>query len=177
MVVGRTFDPCPAKPPSTISMIFLSYHNYAVFLSNPYTTTHGSESGGALACGTCKSCSRHGFESQVKRASQFKTSLTPVSTTERYFTLSVVCLIVECARRQRKGNSKRNIQIVGGLLGWKWIERAVLQLLHIQKEVELLLLYFLLFIIILTYHNTYTSDCSVDALMRSRMFLCHPIPI
>ena len=44
-----------------------------------------------------------------------------VSTTERHFTLSVVCLIV-------------------GRLGWKWIERSVLQLLLLkQKEVELLL--------------------------------------
>ena len=42
---------------------------------------------------------------------------TSVSTTECYFTLSVVCLIVECSRRQRKGNSK-NIEIVVGRLGW-----------------------------------------------------------
>ena len=34
-----------------------------------------------------------GFESRVKRASQFKKSQTAVPTTERKFTLSVVCLI------------------------------------------------------------------------------------
>ena len=45
-----------------------------------------------------------GFESRVKRASQFKKSQTAVSITERHFTLSVVCLIVECTWRQRKGN-------------------------------------------------------------------------
>ena len=33
-----------------------------------------------------------------------KKSRTTVSTPERYFTLSVVCLVVECATRQRKGN-------------------------------------------------------------------------
>ena len=38
---------------------------------------------------------RHGFESGVKRASQFKNSLTAVSTNECYFILSLVCLIVE----------------------------------------------------------------------------------
>ena len=47
---------------------------------------------------------RPGFESLMKRASQFKKSKTPVSAAERYFTLSVVCLIVESTRRQRKGN-------------------------------------------------------------------------
>ena len=51
---------------------------------------------------------RPGFESRVKRASQFRNSQTAVSTTERYFTLSVVCLIVECTSRQRKGNSKKH---------------------------------------------------------------------
>ena len=35
---------------------------------------------------------------------QFKKSQTALLTTERYFTLSVVCLIVECTWRQRKGN-------------------------------------------------------------------------
>ena len=55
-------------------------------------------------------------------ASQFKKPQTAVSTTERYFPLSVVCLIVECTWRQRKGNYKKNIQIVVGCLGWKWIE-------------------------------------------------------
>ena len=33
-----------------------------------------------------------------------KKSQIAVSTTERYFALSVVSLIVECARRQLKGN-------------------------------------------------------------------------
>ena len=55
-------------------------------------------------------------------ASQFKKSQTAVSTTERYLTLYVVCLILVCTRIQRKGNSKKNIQIVAGrLIGWKWI--------------------------------------------------------
>ena len=65
---------------------------------------HCGGSGSALACGACKSCSRPGFESRVKRASQFKNSQTAVSTIERHFTLSVVSLIVECTKRQRKGN-------------------------------------------------------------------------
>ena len=47
-------------------------------------------------------------ESRVKRASQFIKSQTTVSTIERYFTLSVVCLIVVCARKQSKGNSKKH---------------------------------------------------------------------
>ena len=64
----------------------------------------GYISGGALVCEACKSCQRHEFESRVKWASQFKKSQTAVSTTERYFTHSAVCLIVECARRHRKGN-------------------------------------------------------------------------
>ena len=65
-----------------------------------HTTTHrhGGVSGSPLACGACKSCPRPGFESRVKRASQFKMSQTAVSTTERHFTLSVVCLIVECTK-------------------------------------------------------------------------------
>ena len=37
-----------------------------------------------------------------------KKSQTAVLTTERHFTLLVVCLIVECTRRQRKGNSKKH---------------------------------------------------------------------
>ena len=64
--------------------------------------------GSAQACGACWSCYRPGFESRVKRASQFKTSQTAESNTERYFTLSVVCLIVESTRRHRKGNSKKH---------------------------------------------------------------------
>ena len=69
----------------------------------------------------------------------YNTWLTAVSITQRYFTLSVVCLIVECAWIQRKGNWKNSIQIAEGRLGWKWIERSVLQLLLLkQKEVELL---------------------------------------
>ena len=72
------------------------------------------------------------------RASQFKKSWTTVSTTERYFTACVVCLIVECSRRQRKGNEKK-IKIIIGRLGGKWIERYVPQLLIFKrKEVELL---------------------------------------
>ena len=39
---------------------------------------------------------------------QFKKSQTAVSTTERYFTLSLLCLIVECTRRERKGKSKKH---------------------------------------------------------------------
>ena len=39
-----------------------------------------------------------------KRASIFKKFQTAVSTTKRYFTLLVACLIIECTRRHRKGN-------------------------------------------------------------------------
>ena len=78
-----------------------------------------------------------GFQSRVKRASQFKKSQTGVSATERHFTLSVVCLIVEC-NKDRIRVTEKNIQIVVGRLGWKWIERSVLQLLLLkQNEVEL----------------------------------------
>ena len=35
---------------------------------------------------------------------QFKKSQTALSTTERYFTVSEVCLIVQCSRRNRNGN-------------------------------------------------------------------------
>ena len=101
---------------------------------------HGGVSGSALACGACNPCWRPGFESRVKRASQFKKSQTAVSTTERQFTLSVVCLIVECTKDSLRV-TKKNIQIVVGRLGWKWIGRSVLQLLLLkQREVELLLL-------------------------------------
>ena len=61
------------------------------------------------------------------------------STTERYFTLSVVCLLVKCTRRQHIGNPQKNIKIVVFRLGWKRIERSILQLVLLkQKEVELL---------------------------------------
>ena len=44
--------------------------------------------------------------------------------------------------------TKKNIQIVVGQLGWKWIEKSVLQLLLLkQKEVELLLLLIWIYII------------------------------
>ena len=70
-----------------------------------------------------------------------KKSQTAVSTTERYFTISVVCHIVECTRRQRKGN-KKNIPIVLGRLARKWNEMSVLHLLLLkQKEVEQLFIY------------------------------------
>ena len=99
---------------------------------------HGGVSGSALACGACKSCWRPGFESRVKRASQFKKSQTAVSSSERQITLSVICLIVECTKDSVRV-TKKNILIVVGRLGWKWIERSVLQLLLLkQKEVELL---------------------------------------
>ena len=62
-----------------------------------------------------------------------------MSTIGRQFTLSVVCLIVECTKDSIRV-TKKHIQIVVGRLGWKWIERSVLQLLLLkQKEVELLL--------------------------------------
>ena len=71
----------------------------------------------------------------MKRDSQFKRSQTAVSTTERYFTLSVVCLRLECTRRQRKGNSKKYSDSCR--TAWlKWIETSVLQLLLIQREAE-----------------------------------------
>ena len=53
---------------------------------------------------------------------------TAVSTTERHFTISVVCLIVECGNDNVK-LTKKNIQIVVGRLGRKGIERSLLQLL------------------------------------------------
>ena len=61
------------------------------------------------------------------------------STSERYFTLSV-CHIVECTRRQRKGNSK-NMQMVVGRRSCKWIERSVLQLLLLEKKYNYLLVH------------------------------------
>ena len=57
-----------------------------------------------------------------------KKSQTAVSTTEHYFPLSVVCLIVECILQQK------NIQIVVGQLGWKWIKMSVLQLLLFKQK-------------------------------------------
>ena len=74
-----------------------------------------------------------GFESRVKRASQFKKSQTAESTTERYFTLSVICLIVEYTKDSARV-TKKNIQIVVGRLGWKWIDRSVLQLLLLKQK-------------------------------------------
>ena len=80
----------------------------------------------------------------MKRASQFKKSQTVVSTTERQFTLSVVCLIVECTKDSVRV-TKKIIQIVVGRLGWKWIERSVLQLPLVTKtEVELLHYYYII---------------------------------
>ena len=68
-------------------------------------------------------------------------SLRPVSTTERHFTLSVVCLIVECINDSIRETEKKHVQIIVGRLGWKWIEWFVLQLLLLkQKEVEQLLI-------------------------------------
>ena len=62
-------------------------------------------------------------------------SHTAVSTTEHYFTHSVMCLIVECTRRQRKGNQKKQIQIFEGRHGFKWIKRSVpLQYYTINKK-------------------------------------------
>ena len=74
------------------------YSVLCVMFYVPYIL-HGGVSGSALECGACKSCWSHRLES-VKLASQFKKSQTTVSTAERYFTLSVVCLRVECTRRQ-----------------------------------------------------------------------------
>ena len=77
---------------------------------------------------------------------QFKKSQTAVSTTKRHFTLSVVCLIVECTKDSVRV-TKKNIQIVVGRLGWKWIERSVLKLLLLkQKELELLLIFIIIYI-------------------------------
>ena len=69
---------------------------------------------------------------QCEMASQFKKSQTAVSTTERYFTLSVVYLIVECTARQHK--IQKNSQVVVGWLGCKWSKRSVLQLLSKTKR-------------------------------------------
>ena len=54
----------------------------------------------------------HGFESRVKRASQFIKSQTAVSTTERYFTLSVVCLIVEVLEDSVRVTKKNQIVVI-----------------------------------------------------------------
>ena len=62
-----------------------------------------------------------------------------MSTTEHHFTLSVVCLIVECTKDSVRV-TKKNIQIVVGRLGWKWIERSVLQLLLPKQKVELFII-------------------------------------
>ena len=51
------------------------------------------------------------FESHSKRASQFKKSQTAVRT-EGHFTLSVVCLIVECTKDSVRVSKKKNIKIV-----------------------------------------------------------------
>ena len=89
--------------------------------------------GSALACRACKSSQRPGFEFRVKQASQFKKSQTAVSTTERHFILSVVCLIVECTKDSIRV-TKKNIQIVVGWLGQKWIERSILKLLLLKQN-------------------------------------------
>ena len=73
-----------------------------------------------------------GFESRVKRASLFKKSQIAVSTTERHFTLSVVCLI-ECTKDSVRV-TKKNIKIVVGRLGFKWTERSVLELLLLKQK-------------------------------------------
>ena len=52
-----------------------------------------------------------------------KKSQTAVSPTERYFTLSVVCHIVECTRRQRKGNKKKHSDRFRP--AWQEMERKV----------------------------------------------------
>ena len=91
----------------------------------------------------------------VKGASLFKKSQAAVSTTERHFTLSVVCLIVECTKDSISVNKKKTFRY---LFGWKWIERSVLQLLHLkQKDVELLLLYIYSSQFWLCYFNFYTQ--------------------
>ena len=69
----------------------------------------------------------------VRRASQFKKFQTAVSTTEHYFTLSVICLIVECSRRQHKSNSN-NIQIVVGWLGWNGSKRLSYNYYFLNKS-------------------------------------------
>ena len=75
-----------------------------------------------------------------------------MSTTDRHSTLSVVCLIVEWTKDSVRV-TKKNIQIVVGRLGWKWIERSFLQLLLLkQKEVKLL--YY--------YYYDYDYDCDYD---------------
>ena len=75
--------------------------------AGPHSIVYNKKSGSTLACGAYKSSQRPGFGSRAKQASQFKKSQTAVSTTERYFTLYVVCFIVYCTRRQCKGDSKK----------------------------------------------------------------------
>ena len=73
----------------------------------------------------------------MKRASQFKKSQIAVSTTKRHFTLSVVCLVVECTKHSVRV-TKLNIHMVEA--AWLEMDRKVCPttiLLRKQKEVEL----------------------------------------
>ena len=95
---------------------------YTISISTVHYHRHGGVSGSALACGACKSC----YETWVrilKRASQFKKSQTVVSTTECYFTLSVVSLIAKCTRWQRKDNLKRHSDSC--IAAWLEMDRKV----------------------------------------------------
>ena len=109
-----------------------------------------------LACGACKSCKRPGFESRVKRASLFKKSQTSVSTNERYMTLSVVCLIVECTRRQLKGNSIKHSDSCRRL-GWKWIEGSVQQLF--LPKLKNYNYYWTILLLFTRYNKCHTINC------------------
>ena len=75
-----------------------------------------------------------------------------VSTTERYFTLSMVRLVVECTRRQRKGNSKKYSYSCWP--AWLEMDRKICpKTTSYTKEVELLLFIIILFV----FMNTWTS--------------------
>ena len=93
----------------------LNSHNSSE--NSPNICRHGGASGSALTCGACKSCQRPGFESHVQLVSQFKKSQTAVSTTERHFTLSVGCLIVECTKDRVRVTKKTFRQLQAGLAG------------------------------------------------------------
>ena len=94
---------------------------------------------------------------------QFKKSQTVVSTAERHFTLSVVCLRVECTKDIVRV-TKKNIQIVVGRLGWKWIEKSVL---HATNTSETKRSRTIIIIVIIIYkyslpEKTLNSECKLS---------------
>ena len=96
-----------------------------------------------------------------------------MSTTDRYLTLSVFCLLVECTRRQRKGNSKKKHSDSCRPV-WLEMGRKVcpIQLLLLeQKEVELLYIYYyyIIFIfnfLVTNYFIDYPQEAAADLVVE-----------